>query len=331
MPLIAHSGLPAFAEVATEGAPTAVHSTGKRPTLRIGVLNLMPDAALRATDRQWARLFAVPEFDTLIHPFTVASEQRGAEARGYIGRHYSRFDQLRRQGLDALVVTGANPAREELSEEAFWPGLVEVLEWAEAGVGAVLCSCLATHAVLEHRFGVKRSRLPRKMWGWFSHEPTADHPLLRGFGSGVVVPHSRWYDVDAARFEGAGIDVLAASAEAGVLMAATQDDTYLFLQGHIEYDVVSLAKDYQRELDRYLAGEIEELPPYPEGYFPSGTRVALEKRRAEARAARLTRSRPPDITTDDLVARVPKVWEPAARAVIGNWLARIASRDRGGV
>ena len=144
------------------------------------------------------------------------------------------------------------------------------------------------------------------------------------------MPHSRWYDVDAARFEGAGIDVLAASAEAGVLMAATQDDTYLFLQGHIEYDVVSLAKEYQRELDRYLAGEIEELPPYPEGYFPSGTRVALEKRRAEARAARLTRSRPPDITTDDLVARVPKVWEPAARAVIGNWLARIASRDRGG-
>lgn len=325
MPLVAHSALPAFAEIAAEGAPTIPRRQGKRLTIKIGLLNLMPDAALRATDRQWARLLADPAIDTIVYPFTVAAEGRGARARAYIARHYSTFAELQDQDLDALVITGANPARAELSDEKFWPGLVEVLDWAESETKSVLCSCLATHAVLEHRFGVKRTRLPQKLWGWFSHEPTGEHPLVSGFGSGVVVPHSRWYDIDAARFSKAGVSVLATSETAGTLIAVSEDEFYLFLQGHIEYDVVSLAKEYQRELDRYLAGETDDLPPYPVGYFPSGALVALEQQRAEVRAARSAESSPPAVKTEQFVETVPTLWAPAARSIIGNWLSRLGA------
>jgi len=59
MPLVAHSGLPAFEFLRREGRDVVLPDDAVRPTLptlRIGLLNLMPDAALQATERQFLRL-----------------------------------------------------------------------------------------------------------------------------------------------------------------------------------------------------------------------------------------------------------------------------------
>ena len=61
MPLVAHSGLPAFATLQNEGLDivSAVQAEDlDLPVLRIGMLNMMPDAALQATERQFLRLVA---------------------------------------------------------------------------------------------------------------------------------------------------------------------------------------------------------------------------------------------------------------------------------
>ncbi|MFO7298855.1 MAG: homoserine O-succinyltransferase [Actinomycetes bacterium] len=330
MPIVAGSTLPAIEEVAREGVPTVAPGETTGRVVRVGLLNLMPDAALRATDRQWLRVLAHPDVEVEVRPFTVAAEARGDEARTHIAAHYSTFEEVRRDGLDALVVTGANPARPLLAEEPFWPGLVEVLEWAERETRSVLCSCLATHAVMEHRFGTRRERLPRKMWGWFSHRPTAADPLVEGVEPGLVVPHSRWYDIPAERFTGAGAKVLVYSDEAGTLLATAADGFYVFLQGHIEYDVVSIAKEYQREIDRYLAGEEDALPPYPVAYFPEDAIPALEEHRRLVRAARERGAAPPDTRADEFVDGLQPVWAGAARTLVGNWLAGITAPSRAG-
>ena len=59
MPIVAHNDLPTFARLRQEGQTIltperAVHQTIRE--LHIGLLNMMPDAALAATERQFFRL-----------------------------------------------------------------------------------------------------------------------------------------------------------------------------------------------------------------------------------------------------------------------------------
>ena len=58
------------------------------------------------------------------------------------------IDLLKKQGLDALIITGANPAAQHLEDEPFWDGLCEVVAWAKENVTSTLCSCLASHALV---------------------------------------------------------------------------------------------------------------------------------------------------------------------------------------
>jgi homoserine O-succinyltransferase len=71
--------------------------------LRIGLLNLMPDAALAATDRQFLRLVSsyAHRANLYVFPFTLAADHRSQTAQAYISSMYARFDHLQEAGLDA--------------------------------------------------------------------------------------------------------------------------------------------------------------------------------------------------------------------------------------
>jgi homoserine O-succinyltransferase len=145
MAIVEHSSLPAFWTIESEGyvvvSPEEARSSSL-VDLKIGLLNLMPDAALRATDRQFLRLLAAgsDEFDIWIHPFTAAAEWRGDDAAWHVEEHYTTFEDVQRLGIDALIVTGANPAEHRLEREHFWEELGEVLDWASEATQSVLCS-----------------------------------------------------------------------------------------------------------------------------------------------------------------------------------------------
>ena len=85
MPLVAHLDLPSFAALRDEGIDvvTAQDVEGNGlPSLRIGLLNLMPDAAIQATERQFLRLVdGYGEFANLyVIPFAVRAEYRAQVA-----------------------------------------------------------------------------------------------------------------------------------------------------------------------------------------------------------------------------------------------------------
>ena len=74
MPLIAHNALPTFERLRAEGTrvlPTnrAMHQDIRE--LHVGLLNMMPDAALAATERQFFRLVGEsnPIAQFYVHPF----------------------------------------------------------------------------------------------------------------------------------------------------------------------------------------------------------------------------------------------------------------------
>ena len=324
MALIRTSDLPAFDDM--EGGGIEVVGEASADVLRVGLLNLMPDAALRATDRQFVRLVSAGahDRDVAVLPFTVAAEARGAEAQTHIAQHYSSFESLREDGLDALIVTGANPAQHLLEEEAFWPGLGDVLDWAAKETRSVLCSCLATHAVLQRHMGLMRTRLPEKRWGVYDHHRVGEDTLLDGLDGTVEAPHSHWYDVTRTEFESLGLRVLLESDQAGVHMVVDPDDFWVFFQGHPEYDLVSLLKEYRRELGRFWRGERDDYPPVPENYFDAATAQELEQYRPVLEAARVDGSNPPRLNETRLLPKDPHPWNSQGQVIFANWLERVA-------
>ena len=101
--------------------------------LHIGLLNMMPDAALSATEQQFIRLVGssnqIAQF--YVYPFSLPELNRGEPANAHIDEHYFNFDSLQEAGLDALIITGANVANPSLEQEDFWSPLIEVVRWAE--------------------------------------------------------------------------------------------------------------------------------------------------------------------------------------------------------
>lgn len=330
MPLVAHFNLPTFVRLREQGHEVlsldrALHQDIRE--LHIGFLNMMPDAALEATERQFIRLVGncnrIAQF--YVYPFSLPGLPRGADALGYIDNHYFDFATLKRQGLDALIITGANVANPALELEPFWAPLMEVVEWAEHNVSSVLCSCLATHALLKHWHRIDRQPLPRKRWGVYSHRACLpDHPLLREINTRFDAPHSRYNDISRAQFESAGLFVLVESAEAGVHAAVSPDGfRVVYFQGHPEYDANSLLKEYRREVMRFLRGELPDPPPEPEHYFPPEAVAIARAYLSDAASAARRGLALAEFPEERLETLVDNTWGDTAKAMFNNWLGLV--------
>lgn len=339
MPIVAHSDLPTFAELRSRGEDVLTLDQALGQDIRelhVGLLNMMPDAALHVTERQFIRLVGRANriVQVYVHPFSVPGLPRGEASRRHVADHYQTFEQLQRDGLDALVVTGANPATAELADEPFYEPLAEVVAWASEHVTSTLCSCLATHALLQSTYGIRRRPLQSKRWGVLPHRALdPQHPLLRGTNTRFDVPHSRWNEVTAAQLRAAGLPVLVESLEGDVHLATSPDGLRLiYLQGHPEYDTNSLLKEHKRELTRYAHGELTSLPPLPERYLPPEA-ARLLNGHVEQVAAATEAGRPaPAYPEAELEPWLDNTWADTAAAVFDNWLGlvyRLTDVERG--
>lgn len=330
MPLVAHTQLPTFQRLSAEGEEILSHDRASQQDIRelhIGLLNMMPDAALEATERQFFRLVGacnqIVQFH--VHPFTVAGLPRGPEAQAHIDKYYETFDTIKRDGLDALIISGANVTHPSLPEEDFWQPLMEVVSWAKDNVASVLCSCLATHAVIQYCYGIERTRLPAKRWGVFAHKLIdRNHPLVAEINTRFDVPHSRFNEIFQADMERCGLKVLAASKTAGVHLAVSPDGFRLvFFQGHPEYDDISLLKEYKREVLRFYRGETDDYPPFPENYFNEQAQQIFTDYKQHVRNARQTGSTLAVFPEALVLEHIDNTWKDTAKAVFNNWLGKI--------
>jgi homoserine O-succinyltransferase/O-acetyltransferase len=330
MPLVAHTALPAFERLNQEGATVlpsdfALHQDIR--ALHIGLLNMMPDAALAATERQFFRLIGesnqIAQF--YMHPFTLAELPRGPGGQAHVEQFYESFETIQRTGLDALIITGANVNQPDLALEPFWEPLAEVVDWAWHNVTSTLCSCLATHAVMQARYGERRQPRGPKLWGVFDHRVVErGHPLVAGVNTRFDVPHSRFNDVSRAQFERHGLKVLVDSETAGVHLAVSEDGFRLvFFQGHPEYDSISLLKEYKREVGRYINGARPDFPPLPDHYLAPQAAAILGEHRERVEHALMRRAPAPELPEHLLLERLDNTWHDSALAVVNNWIGHV--------
>ena len=308
-----------------------VVAAGSGDGITIGLINNMPDAALAATERQFIDLLRAAARDTVIRLklFSMPDVPRAVPMREELTERYRDVSELWNTRLDGLIVTGTEPRAANLKDEPYWPTLANVVEWARTNTASTVWSCLAAHAAVLHADGIERSLLADKQFGVFDCEVLAGQPMTKGLGRHLRVPHSRWNDLPEAALASNGYQILARSAAAGVDMFAGPErsfySSFLFFQGHPEYEAGTLLREYRRDIGRYLRGEREHYPAMPEGYFNDEATAlvnAFQARALHERHEGLLAGFP----MRALEAGLEVSWRRSAIGVYGTWLDYLKER-----
>jgi homoserine O-succinyltransferase/O-acetyltransferase len=301
-----------------------------RPTrIDIGLVNNMPDAALKATERQFRALLRAVADDVTVDLtlYTLPEVPRTDFGREEVSR-YSDLRDLWTSHHDGLIVTGTEPRAADLKDEPYWESLTSVLEWAENHTYSTILSCLAAHAGILHLDGIARLPLGDKRFGVFECVRVSDHPLTAAAPSHLQMPQSRWNEVPEEALLACGYRVLTRSVGAGVDSFVKQRKSlFVFFQGHPEYDATTLLLEYRRDIGRFLRRERETYPPMPHGYFDEETVAALAALRERARLDRREELLA-EFPTAMAAGKVSNTWRSTAESLYRNWLQYICAQKQ---
>jgi homoserine O-succinyltransferase len=310
-----------------------VWSRGRQPrdhgdrSIVIGLVNNMPDAALRSTERQFRGLLAAAADDVTVclRLFFLPELPRSQAGRAHMDRHYDSIDRLWASRVDGLIVTGTEPRAPALTDEPYWRTLTKLVDWAEDHTISAVWSCLAAHAAVLHRDGIARRALGDKLVGVFECVKVADHAIVFDAPPRWRMPHSRLNELPEDILVANGYRVLSRSAAAGAdMFAARRNSLFLFFQGHPEYDLDALFREYRRDVSRYLANQRNNYPEMPCDYFDEETKtafLAFKERALHSRDIDLLASFP-GMTEE----KMQHAWRGTAVRIYANWLSYLVEQ-----
>ncbi len=307
--------------------PNSLGDTAKAtPPLVIGIVNNMPDTALRATERQFRALLGAAACGRplRIRLFHAPGVPRSQACRAYLSLAYESTDQLWDSQLDGLIVTGAEPRAHSLLDEPYWPALAKLTDWAEEHTASTIWSCLAAQAAVLRADGIVRRPFGWKLSGVYACAKTMDHPLTAGLPSSWRGPQTRYNDLPEAELVARGYRILSRLPDAGADMFIREGRSLFWcMQGHPEYDPEALFREYRRDINRFLTGERDDYPDPMHGYFDSATEAALDAFRLQA-----LRTRDPallDRLPEALAGWTPPHdWREPVIQLYTNWLLHLA-------
>ena len=299
------------------------------PTVRIALINNMPDAALEDTEVQFFELLNAAASDTPISLklYSLPNLPRSDTGRQHLSNFYFGVQDLLNSRFDGVIMTGTEPRQPDLRDEPYWPALTDVLDWAEHSTASTVLSCLAAHAGVLHSDGIARHRLCDKQFGVFEFKKISDHALTDGIRDSMQIPHSRWNEVRANELTSCGYELLTQSTDAGVdlFVKKKKDSLFLHFQGHPEYGARTLLKEYRRDIKRFLRRERETYPTMPHGYFDSVASKLLSdfKEQVISNPREELMTGFPEAAVVDAVR---STWQASAATVYRNWLQYLMSK-----
>jgi homoserine O-succinyltransferase/O-acetyltransferase len=294
----------------------------------IGLINNMPDGAMQTTERQFLGLLAGVAGGIVVRLslYTLPGVPRSNAIRRHIDTFYSDIDNLWDNHLDGLIVTGAEPRAPNLIDEPYWGDLTRVFDWAEHNTLSSVWSCLAAHAAILHMDGIGRRPLSHKRSGVFECARLRDHPLTDGLPQRIRMPHSRRNDIPENELTGCGYRVLTRAENTDVdMFVKRRKSSFVFFQGHPEYETNTLLREYRRDISRYLSREIDTYPTIPLSYIDAETVNVLTAMQERALFSRREESLA-DFPTALVEGRLANTWRSAAACIYANWLMYICEQ-----
>ena len=264
MPILVQRGLPAYKTLKNENVFVMQDFRASRQDIRplsIAVVNLMP--IKEVTETQLIRLLANSPLQVQLELLTLSTHKFTHVSQLHMETFYRKFEEIKKQRLDALIITGAPIEILPFEQVDYWDELTQIMDYSKKNVFSTLHLCWGAQAGLYHHFGIEKRILDKKLFGVFKHKPRdRKNELTRGFDEEFYVPHSRWADSLREQIETEpSLKILADSEEAGVHIVATRDKRQIFIQGHSEYDWDTLKFEYERDISRGIDINI------PSNYF----------------------------------------------------------------
>ncbi len=265
MPIKIANTLPAFTTLQNENIFVMKDDVAShqdiRP-LRVAILNLMPKKI--ETETQILRLLSNTPLQVDIELVQTATHRSKNTSIEHLTKFYKTFDEIKDERFDALIITGAPVEQYPFEEVDYWQELCEIMKWSTTNVFCTMHICWGAYAGLYYHYGIPKHDLESKMFGVFPHRiEMQDHPLLKGFDEIFYVPHSRHTEVRRLDVERISmLKILTSSDMSGVHIIAEKHGRQFFITGHSEYDRLTLANEYFRDLDK---GDKIDLPY---NYFP---------------------------------------------------------------
>ena len=251
MPILVQRGLPAYKTLKQENVFVMHDWRASRQDIRpllIAVVNLMP--IKEVTETQLVRLLANSPLQVQLELLTLSTHKFTHVDQSHMETFYRKFEEIKNQRLDALIITGAPVENLPFEQVDYWKELQQIMDFSKRNVFSTLYLCWGAQAGLYHHFGIEKRMFDKKLFGVFKHRPRdKKSELTRGFDEEFFVPHSRWADSPREQIEAEpSLKILIDSEEAGVHMVATKDSRQIFLQGHSEYDWDTLKLEYERDI-----------------------------------------------------------------------------------
>ncbi len=293
----------------------------------VGLVNNMPDAALKSTERQFRELLSAAAHNSTVRLrlFSLPEVPRTDSGRSSVAQ-YEDVGELWASHIDGLIVTGTEPRAAALPDEPYWPALTKLIDWAEDHTISAVFSCLAAHAAVLHMDGIARRALPAKLSGVFDCIKAADHMIVARVPARWRFPHSRYNELPGEALVSQGYRILSTSRAAGAdIFIKQRKSLFVFLQGHPEYDPGALLREYRRDIGRFLTGERDSYPEMPSGYFDEDTTAAFTAFRQRALRHRDV-CLLPRLPAAEAEGKLPHVWREPGVRIYANWLSYLAKQ-----
>lgn len=298
--------------------------------ITIGLINNMPDEALKTTERQFLSLLdaASDGIQIRLSLYSLPEIPRRESNRRYIKNFYSSIENLWNGHVDGLIVTGREPLTPNLKDEPYWESFTRLLEWAQNNTHSTVWSCLAAHAAVLHMNGIERIKSIEKHSGIFECKQVSDHPLMAGTPPLFRLPHSRWNGISEKELTSFGYSVLTRTADLSIdTFVKQQKSLFVFFQGHPEYEPNTILREYRRDVGRYLKGETDTYPSMPQNYFDLPTLSALTALREEA-TCRRREGMLQEVSAVLGRKSIQNTWHSTAACIYRNWLEYICAQKK---
>ena len=224
--------------------------------LEILILNLMP--LKEETETQLMRALSNTPLQVDCTFLMLSTHVSKNTSASHLNKFYVTFDDIKKKKFDGMIITGAPVENLEYEEVNYWPELSMMMEWSKTHVTSTIHICWGAQAGLYYHYGIPKYPMKKKLSGIYNHRVLDRKvPLVRSLNDFFLAPHSRYTEVRKEDIlKHPELAILAQSNEAGVFLVMSRDGRQIFVQGHPEYDRMTLNNEYHRDLNKGLNPEV---------------------------------------------------------------------------